>query len=152
NVTGANARIDLKSADQIIVGYGVILHAAGTSSSGGLFQLASSITNGPLTVINEGVIRASNTNNTSIVGFNSGSSLYINVTGSGAIVGSQVHFGNLNSTTLQMQGPFQIFASPITGSFREGNIYIQQGFVLATAGFISISEPVGSLADPSSYS
>lgn len=119
-----------------------MVNASGTSSGGGLVQLASSITNGPLTVVNNGIIEASNTNNNSIVGFNSGSSLYISVTGTGAIIGSQVNFGNLDPTTLQMQGPFQIIASPSVGGFRYGNIYVQQGFVLATAGFIRVSQPL----------
>jgi hypothetical protein len=75
-----------------------------------------------------------------VVGFNSGSSLYINVTGTGLISGSQVNFGNLNSDTLQIQGPAQLIASPLTGGFSYGYIYVQQSFVLATAGFIGVSD------------
>ncbi len=149
-VSGDSARNDLKSGNTIIVGDGVVINASGTSSSGGLVQLASSITNGPLTVFNNGIIEASNINNTSIVGFNSGSSLYANVAGGGAILGSEVNFGNLKSTTLQMQGPFQLVFSPLTSTYNYGNIHIQQGFVLATAGFIRISEPI-TLGSWSSY-
>ncbi len=139
NITvSANGGITLASSAQIIGSSSIAIEANSqiNVSVGALIRntngsIAFTTTTGPgnISVQNNGTIQAQGAS--SIVGFNGGASGSIAITGSGSITGSQVNFGNLNPTTLQIQSPF-VVVNPFTGTFTLGNISVTQGSITGT--------------------
>jgi hypothetical protein len=91
-----------------------------------------------ISVNNDGIVQA--TAPYAIVGFTQGSSQAgISVTGTGVISASQVNFGNLNSTTLEIIPPY-VTVSSFSGEVQLENISITQASINGVMQ-ISVSPP-----------
>jgi hypothetical protein len=106
----------------VIGGTGNVL----ANHNNGNIQLASWTPGGAIDVVNNGLIQA--VGNSTVVGFNGGSTGAIQLSGRGSVASDVVNFGNLNSISLQMIGPYITLPS-FSGSFTLGNISIQQGAI-----------------------
>jgi len=134
NIT-ASKTITLLDAGTTTINNSVTVKANSASTSGGLIQFASTTPGGDITVVNNGTVIASNSNSSSIIGFNGGSTGAVTVSGTGTLTADQDNFGNLDSTTLQINPPSSII-SPFTGSYTSGNISVVQNSI---AGVMQVS-------------
>lgn len=108
------------------------------SNSGGNVSFTTGNTTSTLNVTNDGIVQA--TAPSAIVGFSQGSSQAgISVTGTGVISASQVNFGNLNSTTLEIIPPY-VTVSSFSGEVQLENISITQAGINGVMQ-ISVSPP-----------
>lgn len=153
------------SGDQTYNG-ALVLGADTTFKSDGIVTLNSSLndntanrllqfsgnTGSSVRLVNNAALNLNGAN--SVIGFNRGAFGGINLSGTGSLNASQVNFGNLNPTTLQIFAPF-VTVSPFSGSYDLGNTSIKQTSISGTmqvAEFIAPPAPSPSPSPPTPQS
>jgi hypothetical protein len=128
-VSSTAGNVDIFAPTIVVGGTGSVL----ANHNDGNIQLASWTPGGAVDVVNNGLIQA--LGNSTVIVFNGGSTGAIQLSGRGTVASDVVNFGNLNSISLQMIGPYITIPS-FTGSFTLGNISIQQGSI---TGVVNVS-------------
>ena len=113
-------------ANSVDIGPGALISADATTGNGGRIEFQGDL---PITVLNDGTIRATNTADSSgLIAFNSTPLNAVNVNGTGTMLaGNAVTFGRMNPLTLM---PVMPIAIAPTNNFSLGDVSMQQGGVV----------------------